>query len=177
MHRTNFSQNVHLCGDCGGGGWRRRRRTAKRNQPCQHSLTGHHYCHHHLSLEHQTLGQCVLHPNDPASQRIHWRLSDLRIGTKMSHCTCAPDKFFSKRTFVWRLRRRRWRTAAAATATDSQAKSAVSAFADRAPLLLSSSQFHIKVCSICRMDNFHVPLGNRWRSLSVWYESYRQGLC
>ena len=115
--------------------------------------------------------------NDPASQGIHWRLSDLRIGTKMSHCTCAPDKFFSKRTFVWRLRRRRWRTAAAATATDSQAKSAVSAFADRAPLLLSSSQFHIKVCSICRMDNFHVPLGNRWRSLSVWYESYRQGLC
>ena len=75
----------------------------------------------------------------------------------MIHCTCAPDKIFSKRTFVRRLRRWWWRTAA----TDSEAKSAVSAFADRAPLLLSSSQFHIKVCSICRMDNFHVPLGKQ----------------
>ena len=89
----------------------------------------------------------------------------------------APDKIISKRRFVWGLRRRRWWwRMAAASATDSEAKSAVSAFADRAPLLLSSSQFHIKVCSICRMDNFHVPLGNRWRFLSVWYESYMQEL-
>ncbi len=42
-------------------------------------------------------------------------------------------------------------------------KSAMSASADRAPLLLSSSQFHIKVCSICRMDNFQVPLGENER--------------
>ena len=61
------------------------------------------------------------------------------------------------KTYVCAVTAAAWRWWRMATATDSEAKSTVSAFADRAPILLSSSQFHIKVCSICRMDNFHAP--------------------
>ena len=152
-HRTKFSQNVCLCGDCGGLAV-----VADGDGNGQQSKIN------RVSIRWQGTNTIII------ISVPHKSMFNMQNG----QFSCTGQNFL--KTYVCAATaaaRRWWRTA---TATDSEAKSAVSAFADRAPLLLSSSQFHIKVCSICRMDNFHVPLGNRWRSLSVWYESYRQGL-
>ena len=83
------------------------------------------------------------------------------MGTKITYTSHVHRTKFSQNERLCGNCGDGWRRRRMAATTDSEAKSAVSAFADRAPLLLSSSQFHIKVCSICRMDNFHVPLGKQ----------------